>query len=117
ELIIDVLDVLVEEPEVAPAAAGAPPVVPPTPPRSTPRHPVYTKITKPLSFEEAQKALAAIHARDDIARTVLRFAIGRFARAMLLTVQGELAIGWQGAGKGLHAGIVQRIGISLAKPS
>lgn len=117
ELIIDVLDVLVEEPEVAPAAAGAPPVVPPTPPRSTPRHPVYAEVTEPLSFEEAQKALAAIHARDDIARTVLRFAIGRFARAMLLTVQGELAIGWQGAGKGLHAGIVQRIGISLAKPS
>ncbi len=122
ELTIDVMDVLEVEPIAPPqppvrAPVAPPPAAVPPVPRATSRHPVFEELTEPLSFADAQKALASIHDRDDIARTVLRFAIGRFSRAMLLTVQGELAIGWQGAGKGLHQGIVQRIGISLAKPS
>lgn len=67
----------------------------------------------PLSFAEAQSLLQKSHDREDIAKTVLRFARGKFTRALLLSVQGDLLTGWHGLGKGLRERAVQRIGVSL----
>jgi hypothetical protein len=71
----------------------------------------------PLTFAEAQRQLQTSAHRDDIARAVLRFARGRFARAVILNVQGELATGWMGLGQGVSARSVQRISVSLGEPS
>ena len=66
----------------------------------------------PLSFGEAQQELSHSSVREDVARTVLRFALGKWKRALLLSVQGELVTGWQGVGQGIRAQAIQRIGIS-----
>jgi len=66
-----------------------------------------------LTFVEAQKLLQQSQDREDIAATVLRFARGKFRRALLLSVQGDLVMGWKGMGKGVTPQNVQRIGVSL----
>jgi hypothetical protein len=66
-----------------------------------------------LTFAEATKLLQTSQDRDDIARTVLRFAKGKFRRVLLLSVRGDLVTGWQGMGKGVTAQGVARIGVSL----
>lgn len=68
---------------------------------------------KPVTFPEAQKLLQQSQDREDIAQTVLRFARGKFKRALLLSVRGDLVTGWQGLGKGVTLQSVQRIGLSL----
>jgi hypothetical protein len=73
--------------------------------------------SKPLTFLEAQKELAGIVDRDDIARIVLRFAAGKFARALLLSIRGDFAIGWHGAGKGLLPGLAPAVAIPLKNQS
>jgi len=67
----------------------------------------------PLSFAEAQKLLQASADREDIARTVLRFARSKFKRALLLNVRGDLVTGWTGMGQGVSTRAVQHIGVSL----
>jgi hypothetical protein len=67
----------------------------------------------PLTFAEAQGLLAKSEDREDVARTVLRFAISKFHRALILSVQGDLLMGWRGAGHGVNERAVQRIGVSL----
>ncbi|MBL8922669.1 MAG: general secretion pathway protein GspE [Myxococcaceae bacterium] len=92
---------VVEPPVVAGRPAPPPPLsVPPPEP-------------KPITFVEAQKLLSQSQNRDDIAQTVLRFARGKFRRALLLSVRGDLVTGWQGLGKGVKREGVQRIGLSL----
>jgi hypothetical protein len=71
--------------------------------------------TAAVSFVEAQRLLQQSQDREDIARTVLRFARGKFARALLLSVRGNLATGWQGLGQGVHPQRVRRIGVSLSE--
>ncbi|MGC4113373.1 MAG: general secretion pathway protein GspE [Myxococcales bacterium] len=71
----------------------------------------------PISFADAQKALAAITDREDIARIVLRFAAGKFRRAMLLNIQGESAIGWLGAGQALAPNAARKVALSLKNAS
>lgn len=82
---------------VAPVAVAAPPAPPP----------------KPLSFAEAQAELARGSDREDVARTVLRFALGKWKRNLLLSVQGSLVTGWHGMGEGVSDAAVRRIGIAL----
>lgn len=92
---------------LAPAASPAPaPALSPPP---------AAKAPEPLAvtFAEAQKLLQQSQGREDIARTVLRFAKGKFRRAVLLSVRGDLVTGWQGMGKGVTPQGVQRIGVSL----
>ncbi|MBK7860695.1 MAG: general secretion pathway protein GspE [Archangiaceae bacterium] len=72
---------------------------------------------EPLSFAEAQAAVARSVDREDVARNVLRFAVSKFARALILSVQGELLTGWRGAGKGVMDKAVRRIGVSLRENS
>lgn len=67
----------------------------------------------PLSFPEAQQLLAKSADREDLAMTVLRFAISKWKRALLLNVQGPLVTGWHGLGEGIRDKAVRRIGIAL----
>ena len=73
--------------------------------------------SRPISFSEAQKALAAISDRDDIARIVLRFAAGKFSRALLLSIKADFAIGWHGAGRGLAKQVAPTVAVPLKNPS
>ncbi|MDQ3265551.1 MAG: general secretion pathway protein GspE [Myxococcota bacterium] len=82
---------------VAAPVAAPPPEPPPT----------------PLTFPEAQKELGQVSSREDVARTVLRFGLGKWKRALLLSVQGDLVTGWHGMGHGVRSKAVQRIGISI----
>lgn len=91
-------------PAPAPTAAPAPP-----PPEVAASEPAPT----PLSFAQAQQLLQSSSDREDVARTILRFAIGKWKRALLLSVQGPLVAGWRGAGQGVREKAVQRVGISL----
>ena len=75
------------------------------------------RLVKPLTFAEAQQALAQVTDRDEIATTVLRFAASRFRRAILFRIQGEMAMGWHAAGKLIEPNTAQRLFVSLAKPS
>jgi hypothetical protein len=72
---------------------------------------------QPIHFAEAKQALASLSDREDIARVLLRFAAGKFQRALLLQVQREGAVGWLAAGAGLAADVVRRIAVSFHEPS
>lgn len=102
----------------APAAPSAP-KLPAAQPKAATQAPPEVGVAvsepppAPLTFAEAQKHLQASNDREDIARTVLRFAISKWRRCLLLSVQGSIVIGWHGAGQGLHSGSVQRIAVAL----
>jgi hypothetical protein len=68
---------------------------------------------QPATFTEAQALLSKSQDREDVAVNVLRFAISKFKRALLLSVQGDLVTGWHGAGQGVSEKAVRRIGVSL----
>jgi hypothetical protein len=72
---------------------------------------------KPLTFAEAQAELARSSDREDVATTVLRFALGKWKRNLLLSVQGSLVTGWRGMGGGVQEAAVRRIGIALREQS
>jgi hypothetical protein len=84
----------------------------PPPPRSAPPSPPPPPAA-PLSFAEAVAELAGVADRGAIARIVLRYARSRFQRAVLLTVGGRRADGWQGLGEGLTPQHVARIHVPL----
>jgi len=90
---------------VAPPPVAAPPARPPEPPPT------------PLTFAEAQAELARSLDREDVARTVLRFAMGKWKRNLLLSVQGSLVTGWHGMGSGVREAAVRRIGVALREQS
>jgi len=93
----------------APAPVSAP--VPAAPPE------VVAPPPSPLTFAEAQAALAKSDDREDVARNVLRFALSKWKRTVLFAVQGDLVTGWRGFGAGVQEQAVQRIAISLRTPS
>jgi len=68
---------------------------------------------KPLTFVEAQAQLAQSSDREDVATTVLRYAVGKWRRCLLLSVQGNLVTGWHGMGRGVRDAAVRRIGVAL----
>jgi len=75
----------------------------------------------PLSFAEARQALAGVTDRRAIARIVLRFAMTRARRAVLLTVQGSegarVALGWDALGDGLAPDVIPDLVLPLDEPS
>jgi len=84
----------------APAAVPEPPVkqvswddVPAPPPEPA-------REESPLDFKQALKALEGVSDRDSIAHIVLRASRNKAARALLLQVQGGVALGWDGLGEG-----------------
>jgi hypothetical protein len=75
--------------------------------------PTPARTPAPVTFAEAQQQLSQVTDREDVARTVLRFAVGKWKRALLLAVHGDLVTGWHGAGQGIRREAVVRIGINL----
>jgi hypothetical protein len=108
----------VAAPPRAQAPASAPPVAP-TP--AAPGKAVLRKPAagakpapiKPFTFAEAQAQLAKSLDREDVATTVLRYAVGKWRRCLLLSVQGSLVTGWHGMGRGVRDAAVRRIGVAL----
>ncbi|MCP3064842.1 general secretion pathway protein GspE [Myxococcus sp. K38C18041901] len=101
---------MAQQPPRPPVAQPPVAVAPPTPP---PPEPPPT----PLSFAEAQAELSRSLDREDVARTVLRFAMGKWRRNLLLSVQGSLVTGWHGMGSGVRESAVRRIGVALREQS
>ncbi|QRK05567.1 general secretion pathway protein GspE [Archangium violaceum] len=104
-------------PRIAPVA---PPPVAPVRPRPQPRPQVPVAAESrptPLTFAEAQAELSRSSDREQVATTVLRFALGKWKRSLLLSVQGNIVTGWRGMGQGVREAAVKRIGIGLAAPS
>ncbi len=71
----------------------------------------------PITFAEAQAELQKTEDRNGIARVVMRFASTKFKRALLLTLQGQVAVGWEGAGEGLTGSRAKRIAVPLGAGS
>ena len=142
EQVLDLVEAVVEEepapvvqgyvPEVvppvheAPVVQGTPIVAPPPVPEvvlpraAKPRVAVPVAPeppSTPLTFAEAQAELSRSSDREQVATTVLRFAVGKWRRSLLLSVQGNLVTGWRGMGKGVREAAVKRIGIGLQGPS
>ncbi|MBF5044218.1 general secretion pathway protein GspE [Aggregicoccus sp. 17bor-14] len=103
------------EPAQPAAAAPLPLTMPAPPPAPVPPSPPRT--LTPLTFAQAQAELARSSDREDVAATVLRFALGKWKRSLLLSVQGDLVTGWHGLGQGVRDAAVRRIGIALRNPS
>jgi len=95
------------------SVAAMPTAVPPQAAVPVPRPPEPS----PLTFAEAQAELARSSDREDVARTVLRFALGKWKRNLLLSVQGSLVTGWHGMGPGVRQPAVRRIGVALREQS
>lgn len=68
---------------------------------------------EPLTFKEAQAALAHAADREVLAQTVLRYAFGKWKRALILNVQGPLLTGWHGLGAGIRDSAVRRVAVAL----
>jgi len=77
--------------------------------------------TSPLDFDAAKRELSGVEDRKTISRIVLRYAMSRVKRALLLTVQGakgaEEAFGWDALGDGLSPGLIHDIRLRLTEPS
>src|ERR1700682_992208 len=67
----------------------------------------------PLDFKHALQALEGVSDRDAIAHIVLRASRSKAARALLLQVQGGVAIGWDGLGEGLENGAARQVAMPL----
>jgi type II secretion system (T2SS) protein E len=80
---------------------------PPPPPRDE----------SPLDFRQALKALEGVSDRDSIAHIVLRASRSKAARALLLQVQGGVALGWDGLGEGLDGGAAAQVAMPLSAES
>lgn len=71
----------------------------------------------PLGFQEALRALEGVTDRDEIAHLVLRASRSKAARALLLQVQGGVALGWDGLGEGLDDGAAAHVALPLGVQS
>ncbi len=71
----------------------------------------------PLTFDEALAAIGQATDRNEVARSVLRYARSQAARAMLLSVQGDVALGWDAAGDQLDKDVARTVALPLTVPS
>jgi hypothetical protein len=71
----------------------------------------------PLDFKQALRELEGVTDRDSIAHIVLRASRSKAARALLLQVQGGVALGWDGLGEGLDDGQASQVAIPLSAES
>ncbi|MFL5356235.1 hypothetical protein [Archangium sp.] len=117
ELVVPEAPLLEEGPGVAPPPVPGVPPVAPARPRTRPVAPPPELPPTPLTFAEAQAELSRSSDREQVAATVLRFALGKWKRCLLLSVQGSLVTGWRGMGQGVREAAVKRMGISLQAPS
>jgi Type II secretion system (T2SS), protein E, N-terminal domain len=70
----------------------------------------------PLEFKEALKLLEGVSDRKAIAHIVLRASLSKARRALLMQVQGEVALGWDALGEGLEQA-AQIVAVPLSAPS
>jgi hypothetical protein len=70
----------------------------------------------PLEFKEALELLEGVSDRKAIAHIVLRASRSKAKRALLLQVQGGVAVGWDALGEGLEQA-AQIVAIPLSGPS
>jgi len=89
-----------------PAAAWEEPAPPPKPRADD----------APLDFKQALRLLEGVSDRKAIAHLVLRASLSKARRALLLQVQGEVALGWDGLGEGLEQA-AHIVAIPLSAPS
>src|SRR5439155_12805067 len=75
--------------------------------------PAPARDESPLDFQQALKALEGVSDRDSIAHIVLRASRSKAARALLLQVQGGVALGWDGLGEGLENGAATQVALPL----
>jgi hypothetical protein len=73
--------------------------------------------TSPLTFAQAQQMLATARDRDEIALIVLRSCLSLFQRVVLLTVEDDLALGWDAVGTDMADIDVATIRLPLDMPS
>jgi hypothetical protein len=96
------------------------PPAPPPAPISAWDEPAAAPATKPddtpLEFGEALRMLEGVSDRKAIAHIVLRASRSKAKRALLLQVQGEVALGWDALGEGLEQA-AQIVAIPLSAPS
>jgi Type II secretion system (T2SS), protein E, N-terminal domain len=71
----------------------------------------------PLAFDEALRLLKGVSDRDAIAHIVLRASRSKAARALLMTVQGGVALGWDGLGEGMGGHASRNVAVPLAAQS
>jgi hypothetical protein len=71
----------------------------------------------PLTFVEAKELLAGVGDRNAIARIVLRFGRSIFKRVVLLTVQRDLALGWDFICEGITQRSLTDLVLPLNEPS
>jgi hypothetical protein len=71
----------------------------------------------PLTFAQAQAALAQSQDREAVATNVLRFAMSKFKRALLLSVHRDIVSGWRAMGQGVHERKLKTLALSLGAPS
>ena len=100
-------DAIVTEPvQQAVAALRAEPEEPPLRKVTwddVPAPPLPARDESPLDFKHALQALEGVSDRDAIAHIVLRASRSKAARAVLLQVQGGVALGWDGLGEGTES--------------
>ncbi|HKC58462.1 MAG TPA: hypothetical protein VKB92_00060 [Myxococcales bacterium] len=97
--------------EPAPAAAPAAAAWEEPPPPPAPK-----VDDAPIDFKEALRLLEGVSDRKAIAHLVLRASLSKARRALLLQVQGGVALGWDGLGEGLEQA-AQIVAIPLSAPS
>ena len=77
--------------------------------------PAPARDESPLDFKQALRALEGVSDRDAIAHIVLRASRSKAARALLLQVQGNVALGWDGLGEG--TGNARQVAMPLSTES
>jgi len=111
-------DAILGELSAEPAAAEAvPPRAPAAASWEEPPPPPQPRVEDaPLDFKEALRLLEGVSDRKAIAHLVLRASRSKAKRALLLQVQGGVALGWDGLGEGLEQA-AQIVAIPLSAPS
>ncbi len=76
------------------------------------------EVLEPLrDADEARYLIAQASDRDEVARTLVRYAHAFIPRVALFIVKKDILVGWLGAGKGINLRQVKGIMIPLSSPS
>jgi hypothetical protein len=103
--------------ELPTEAEAPPPLPPPATAWEEPAVPLQPRTEDaPLDFKEALRLLEGVSDRKAIAHLVLRASRSKAKRALLLQVQGGVALGWDGLGEGLEQA-ARIVAIPLSAPS
>jgi hypothetical protein len=68
-------------------------------------------------FDEAKRLLAEATERDEVARILMRFALGFFPRIAMFIVKKDVMVGWMGAGEDITSARIKGIMVPMGSPS